>query len=311
MLIKCMEEAGGYKGLVPTTQVLKFSRDSGSGGVEDEENVDLSLSLSLNGKFGVDPIKPQSMLIRSSSTSIFTLSGEENHARVVSGVSRAPLERTCSLPLETEELRKRKQLQGLRRMEAKRRRMDKLKPVKLGRDKVDLEENVLEGNDINTINGQSQDLVGINANSSIIQSQESIGSQCSGSSGLSGLERQSTGGNSSSRSSSNFKVHKEMKPAVASGTATGRAHLVTEPEESWGLPRNFMREMPCVSTIVKGPAGKRIEGFLYRYKKGEEVRIMCACHGSSHSPAEFVKHAGGGDVEHPLRHIVVSQSSLL
>ncbi|KAJ0694512.1 putative ethylene-responsive binding factor-associated repression, Ninja family [Helianthus annuus] len=61
-------------------------------------------------------------------------------------------------------------------------------------------------------------------------------------------------------------------------------------------------KMPCVTT--KG--GKRIQGFLYRYGEDEEVRIVCVCHGSFLTPAEFVKHGGGGEVEHPLRHIVVT-----
>jgi len=69
-----------------------------------------------------------------------------------------------------------------------------------------------------------------------------------------------------------------------------------------------MEDMPCVFTIGDGPHGRKVEGILYRYGKGEEVRIMCVCHGSFFSPAEFVKHAGGRDVEHPLRHIVVSPS---
>lgn len=69
-----------------------------------------------------------------------------------------------------------------------------------------------------------------------------------------------------------------------------------------------MEEMPCVSTKGDGPNGRRIEGFLYQYKKGEEVRIVCVCHGKFLTPAEFVKHAGGGDVTNPLRHIVVSPS---
>jgi hypothetical protein len=72
---------------------------------------------------------------------------------------------------------------------------------------------------------------------------------------------------------------------------------------------NAMEDMPCVFTKGDGPNGRRIEGILYRYGKGEQVRIMCVCHGSFHSPAEFVKHAGGGDVAHPLKHIVVNPSS--
>lgn len=71
---------------------------------------------------------------------------------------------------------------------------------------------------------------------------------------------------------------------------------------------NAMEDMPCVFTKGDGPNGRRIEGILYKYGKGEEVRIMCVCHGSFLSPAEFVKHAGGGDVDHPLRHIVVNPS---
>ncbi|KAG8095971.1 hypothetical protein GUJ93_ZPchr0013g36261 [Zizania palustris] len=71
------------------------------------------------------------------------------------------------------------------------------------------------------------------------------------------------------------------------------------------VERAMMQEMPCVCT--KGlPNGKRVEGFLYKYKKGEEVRIVCVCHGSFLTPAEFVKHAGGGDVDNPLRYIVVN-----
>lgn len=75
------------------------------------------------------------------------------------------------------------------------------------------------------------------------------------------------------------------------------------------IVRNVLEGMPSVSTKGDGPNGKRIEGFLYRYRKGEEVRIVCVCHGSFLSPAEFVKHAGGGDVAHPLKHIVVNPTS--
>lgn len=68
-------------------------------------------------------------------------------------------------------------------------------------------------------------------------------------------------------------------------------------------------QMPCVSTTGNGPNGKTITGFLYRYTK-TEVCIVCVCHGTSFSPAEFVKHAGGVDVEHPLRHITIVPSDL-
>ncbi|KAF2325454.1 hypothetical protein GH714_028820 [Hevea brasiliensis] len=38
---------------------------------------------------------------------------------------------------------------------------------------------------------------------------------------------------------------------------------------------NAIEDMPCVFTIGDGPNGKRVEGILYKYGKGEEVRIMC------------------------------------
>ncbi|KAF8091436.1 hypothetical protein N665_0445s0022 [Sinapis alba] len=81
--------------------------------------------------------------------------------------------------------------------------------------------------------------------------------------------------------------------------------------------RNILEDMPCVSTRDVGADGKRVEGFLYWYGGSkEEVKIVCVCHGSFLSPAEFVRHGGGtvsddgGDVtSNPLRHIVVKLPS--
>ncbi|KAG9446074.1 hypothetical protein H6P81_012202 [Aristolochia fimbriata] len=78
---------------------------------------------------------------------------------------------------------------------------------------------------------------------------------------------------------------------------------VKEPPRTALLP-----QMPCVSTTGNGPNGKTIMGFLYRYTKSE-VSIVCVCHGTSFSPAEFVKHAGGTDVSQPLKHIIVVPSA--
>lgn len=72
---------------------------------------------------------------------------------------------------------------------------------------------------------------------------------------------------------------------------------------------NSLEDMPSVFTKGDGPNGRRIEGILYKYGKGEDVRIMCVCHGTFHSPAGFVKHAGGTDINHPLKHIVVNPNS--
>lgn len=67
--------------------------------------------------------------------------------------------------------------------------------------------------------------------------------------------------------------------------------------------------MPCVSTTGNGPNGKTITGFLHKYTKSQ-VTIMCVCHGTFFTPAEFVEHAGGVDITHPLRHITVLPSIL-
>ncbi|KAJ8640394.1 hypothetical protein MRB53_017088 [Persea americana] len=50
-----------------------------------------------------------------------------------------------------------------------------------------------------------------------------------------------------------------------------------------GMGGEVMEEMPCVST--------RGEWFLYKYGKGEEVKIVYVCHGSFLPPAEFVRES--------------------
>ncbi|KAF5746290.1 ninja-family protein 1-like [Tripterygium wilfordii] len=71
----------------------------------------------------------------------------------------------------------------------------------------------------------------------------------------------------------------------------------------------LLPHMPRVSTTGNGPNGKTVNGFLYRYTKSE-VSIVCVCHGTTFSPAEFVEHAGGTDLSQPLRHITVIPSAL-
>ncbi|VVB04443.1 unnamed protein product [Arabis nemorensis] len=222
---------------------------------DGEVEIELDLGLSLNGRFGVDPLA-KTRLTRSSSTPDFVVN------------DRSGLSRTCSLPVETEEeWRKRKELQSLRRLEAKRKRSQKQRNVREKHKAGVREENLLE--------------------------EGSIGSSGSGSSGLSELDT--------------------IPPPVQ---ATTNKSMETSPSSAQSTPensavRNIIEDMPCVSTTGDGPNGKKIDGFLYRYRKGEEVRIVCVCHGSFLSPAEFVKHAGGGDVAHPLKHIVVNPSPFL
>ncbi|CAA7038609.1 unnamed protein product [Microthlaspi erraticum] len=106
--------------------------------------------------------------------------------------------------------------------------------------------------------------------------------------------------------------------------AVNAAKKKTQEVSGMEKARNILEDMPCVSTRDVGADGKRVEGFLYWYGGNkEEVKIVCVCHGSFLSPAEFVRHGGGlvsndddggdGVMINPLRHIVVklpSSSSL-
>ncbi|XP_047938421.1 ninja-family protein AFP3-like isoform X2 [Salvia hispanica] len=86
------------------------------------------------------------------------------------------------------------------------------------------------------------------------------------------------------------------------------ADLIVSIDEA--LMKSGMVDMPYVSTKGYGPNHRKTEGFLYKYKRGEEVKIVCVCHGLFLTPAEFVRHGGGGNVAFPLKHIVVTPSSL-
>ncbi|GFY86973.1 ABI five binding protein 3 [Actinidia rufa] len=275
---------------------------------DDEEEIELSLGLSSNGRFGVDPMKRARKMNRSSSISDFMSTNDCNN--VAARGEYAPLMRLCSLPAEAEEeWKKRKDIQSMRRMEVKRKRLEKMKRATPARDRAAVE-------------GNSEVIVPIQSKKFVIESrgergsserllpqpslQGSIGSFGSGSSGISesGTQPiQGTNGCTEARSPASVQSlpkHNEHKPVVTRGTALEK-------------PVKYVGGAAVEKSINErlGPNGKRIEGFLYRYRKGEEVRIVCVCHGSFLSPAEFVKHAGGGDVSHPLKHIVVSPSSLL
>ncbi|KAK8958970.1 Ninja-family protein AFP3 [Platanthera guangdongensis] len=76
-----------------------------------------------------------------------------------------------------------------------------------------------------------------------------------------------------------------------------------------GSGRIATEEMSLVSTRGPGwPKWAQDTRFPLQVWVGE-VRIVCVCHGSFLMPAEFVKHGGGGDVAHPLKHIIVNPSS--
>ncbi|PNT16757.1 hypothetical protein POPTR_010G157900v4 [Populus trichocarpa] len=296
---------------------------------EEAEEIELNLGLSLGGRFGVD--KTSEKLTRSSSIAGSIPLLRDHDALSTPPVSYPFLIRTSSLPTETEEeWRKRKENQSLRRMEAKRRRSEKQKNL---RGELNLEEVKLnKGNWVPTWANKQSGVVNRSSNLEGQQQQQgsrgSVESLGGSSSGLSEMESKpvqgsSSGGEARSPASNQSLQERSSQEAVgSSGTKkienACRASR-TEPEnlskkldsaENRGreIGTNAMEDMPCVFTKGDGPNGRRVDGILYKYGKGEEVRIMCVCHGSFHSPAEFVKHAGGSDVDHPLRHIVVNPS---
>ncbi|XP_072061373.1 uncharacterized protein [Arachis hypogaea] len=66
----------------------------------------------------------------------------------------------------------------------------------------------------------------------------------------------------------------------------------------------ILRQIPSVTTTGDGPNGRRVEGFLYKYRN-RQACIVCVCHGNFLTPAEFVMHAGGKEVENPMKQITV------
>ncbi|XP_019462267.1 PREDICTED: ninja-family protein AFP1-like isoform X3 [Lupinus angustifolius] len=334
-------------------------------GEEDKEEVELNLGLSLGGKFGVDKYAAykSNKLMRSSSvvgTMPLFREGEGAVSRSLMMATPHPLlMRTSSLPVETEEeLRKRKELQTLRRMEAKRRRSEKRisKPEREG------SAGAGGGGGLEEVEGSSAAVattVGLNRFGGsgnvgpppwgMVAKQVVLGDVLGkgkiGGAGFQGLFAQpssqgsvdSQGGSSSSGPSScgetrspasnqSLQERRSGHDAVGSSSTKTNENItktsgVAEMENPSKRPlppaqntgreigTNSMEDMPCVFTKGNGPNGRRVEGILYKYGKGEEVTIMCVCHGKFLSPSEFVKHAGGGDVANPHRHIVINPSA--
>ncbi|EOY01682.1 RNA binding protein, putative isoform 2 [Theobroma cacao] len=324
-----------------------------SEGEEEDEEVELNLGLSLGGRFGVD--KNAKKLTRSSSIAGSIPILREGDANTPPPVPYPTLIRTSSLPTETEEeWRKRKELQTLRRMAAKRRRSEKQRSSREKMEVTLLEEEKQTGRANNigvgvgppfglqswaaaarqVILAGGSEVVGVKGigggaagfSQGFMQpcSQGSVESQGGSSSSMSEMENKALQGASScgearsSGSTQSLQDQGNQEATGSSGTKTSETCRTSRLEvetlckaaENRGKERgDAMEDMPCVFTKGEGPNGKRVEGILYKYGKGEEVRIMCVCHGNFLSPAEFVKHAGGGDVDHPLRHIVVNPSS--
>ncbi|GFY88742.1 ABI five binding protein [Actinidia rufa] len=135
-----------------------------------------------------------------------------------------------------------------------------------------------------------------------------IRSSSSGEASLSSIRSLQERSNQEAMGSSGTKGRKNTNKSVTDTESPPKKPEVLE-RRGRQTGSNSVDNMPCVFTQGDGPNGRRIDGILYKYRKGEEVRIMCVCHGNFLSPAEFVKHAGGTNVAHPLKHIVVNPSA--
>ncbi|KAL7101032.1 hypothetical protein ACP275_08G031400 [Erythranthe tilingii] len=258
----------------------RFAEDEDQQGREDEE-MELSLGLSMNGRFGVDPT--MKVLDRSSSISDMASvvcaadNGIGDHARGVEIEKHAPpLARTHSLPIETEEeWRRRKELQCARRMEARKKLMKKNSVV----DDADTDSNTTSSMkgvvyEIDCGDDQKLDQF-VNGNVTPLMPIEHL-----------------IDGNSDPPSHQTEASQEQQGSKVGPTTKT-ETNAVAMPE------------MPYVTTKEAGANGKKIEGFLYKYRKGG-VKIVCVCHGLFLTPAQFLNHGGFLNVDHPLKHIVVN-----
>lgn len=309
---------------------------------EDINEDELNLGLSLGGRFGVDKTS-SNLLVRSSSIAACLPTVRDDDAVASSSspsvtCNPSSLMRTSSLPVETEaEWRKRKELQSLRRMEAKRRRSEKvqrnlrgekcMEDEKRGTDQMNMRSKLEEqqflasakkfgcklptlaafGADVGMAKGKESYLGSKMQEKRKPTSQGSTESQGGSSSSTSELESKIAQGSAEASPPSIQSLQRDF------GSRTPGGKVEISPSKRVDTTRsrvqetraNTLGDMPCVFTKGDGPNGRRIDGILYKYGKGEEIRIMCVCHGSFLSPAEFVKHAGGSDVAHPLKHIVI------
>ncbi|KAK4479821.1 hypothetical protein RD792_015360 [Penstemon davidsonii] len=336
---------------------------------EGDDEIELNLGLSLGGRFGVDKTK----LIRSSSIAscLPVVRDDADTVAPVPPVAYSSLMRTSSLPVETEEAwRKRKELQTLRRMEAKRRRSEKQKNSKEGggggggggggslsmEERKEIEVNLRERLERDKCLKKLGSSVGLSAwaaaaaSQAILRSgsdvalalakgkgryvgsnsqgfgqqasQGSVESKGGSSSSLTDLESKSLQGSTGELSPASIQSLQKGNDQNIGSSGTRATENTSKSETELPSRRsetsrnrgretgtNSLEDMPCVFTKGDGPNGKRVDGILYKYGKGEEVRIMCVCHGNFHSPGEFVKHAGGTDVDHPLKHIVIKPNS--
>ncbi|KAE8684006.1 Mitochondrial import receptor subunit TOM5 [Hibiscus syriacus] len=263
----------------------------------------LNLRLSLGGIYGTGYTK-QNPLTRSSS-----IAGEVvkrnfiDQAGDTTPKSYLPMPRSCSLPVQVERSRRVvsvKELRLMKRAEAKKRAEEKHRNAMKGTDKERF---------LTAATAAPCFPAGVPAwaaaknpafNRAIDTTKKGFGnSEGVGAASSSNLIKSELGITSGA---ANF-VKLELKETESENT-TKKAKLSNSWIQDEGM--EVMKAMPTVSTTCLD--GRKIQGFLYKYTK-EQVIIVCVCHGHFLSPEEFVKHAGGRDVENPIKHIKVCTTS--
>ncbi|EER99676.1 hypothetical protein BDA96_02G384500 [Sorghum bicolor] len=326
-----------------------FGRDGGqapAGGAAartcgESDGIELSLGLSLGGCFGADPSQDGKELRLQRSSSIASIcslpptscGAQDAAAAAATAPPPDQLLRTSSLPAEYMEDRlRRRAMQSQRRLEAKRKRLERRNSMNSGRPVPAAGGGAAgrdEGLDHTVPSGFQlrRTVAALTTAGSATPSRPPQGlAERRAEASSPAAAPTSSDGVSAGQSSSSL-VPKEATTAGGRPSLDGGAARHEQPPPpaplrtlrsltmrtaSTGDLRNTMAEdMPMVSyKAAEGPSasggGRKIDGFLYKYRKGEEVRIVCVCHGSFLTPAEFVKHAGGGEVTNPLRHIVVN-----
>ncbi|MBA0689349.1 hypothetical protein Goari_007081 [Gossypium aridum] len=306
-----MAEAKGIQGKVDQINILfednkpirRFQRFSSEKLPSEQTQFpdpepEMNLRLSLGGIYGSGNYSKQNPLTRSSSIAGEVVNHKRNFTEQLENTlpkSYLSLARSCSLPAQVESSKRVvniKELRMMKRVEAKKRAVEKQWNGMKGSEKDKL-----------LVAGAAPTefpawLAASTAKSPALN--RAIDKIQEGFRKLEGVE----GWSAPSSSSNPIKSVPEMPSQV-----TESENPAKKPKLSRGwIQDKEMKEMPSVTTTGDGPNGRKIQGFLYKYTKGQ-VCIVCVCHGNFLSPEEFVRHAGTKDVTNPMKHINVCSTS--
>ncbi|XBI89039.1 hypothetical protein VPH35_026918 [Triticum aestivum] len=87
-------------------------------------------------------------------------------------------------------------------------------------------------------------------------------------------------------------MERNLKAGMSSSALLEDGRVVEKvlPLMGWGSGSGSYPDLPWVSTTGIGPNGRTISGVTYNFGKNE-VKIVCACHGTHMTPEEFMRHA--------------------